>query len=62
MVGEEQAMRAAIAASEQVRGTTSPNPPVGCVVLAPGGEVVGVGATRPPGGPHAEVVALRAAG
>ncbi|MDA3631267.1 bifunctional diaminohydroxyphosphoribosylaminopyrimidine deaminase/5-amino-6-(5-phosphoribosylamino)uracil reductase, partial [Saccharopolyspora sp. WRP15-2] len=60
--GEEQAMRAAIAASEQVRGTTSPNPPVGCVILGAGGEVVGVGATRPPGGPHAEVVALRAAG
>ncbi|MEV6226337.1 bifunctional diaminohydroxyphosphoribosylaminopyrimidine deaminase/5-amino-6-(5-phosphoribosylamino)uracil reductase RibD [Saccharopolyspora shandongensis] len=64
MVGrvEEQAMLAAIAASEQVRGTTSPNPPVGCVVLAADGEVVGVGATQPPGGPHAEVVALRAAG
>ncbi|QIZ33810.1 bifunctional diaminohydroxyphosphoribosylaminopyrimidine deaminase/5-amino-6-(5-phosphoribosylamino)uracil reductase RibD [Saccharopolyspora sp. ASAGF58] len=59
---EEQAMRTAIAASEQVRGTTSPNPPVGCVVLDAGGEVAGVGATRPPGGPHAEVVALRAAG
>ncbi|RKT86660.1 diaminohydroxyphosphoribosylaminopyrimidine deaminase / 5-amino-6-(5-phosphoribosylamino)uracil reductase [Saccharopolyspora antimicrobica] len=60
--GEEQAMRAAVAASEQVRGTTSPNPPVGCVILGTGGEVVGVGSTRPPGGPHAEVVALRAAG
>ncbi|MDA3649375.1 bifunctional diaminohydroxyphosphoribosylaminopyrimidine deaminase/5-amino-6-(5-phosphoribosylamino)uracil reductase RibD [Saccharopolyspora indica] len=60
--GEEQAMRAAVAASEQVRGTTSPNPPVGCVIVGAGGEVVGVGSTRPPGGPHAEVVALRAAG
>ncbi|MER7082944.1 bifunctional diaminohydroxyphosphoribosylaminopyrimidine deaminase/5-amino-6-(5-phosphoribosylamino)uracil reductase, partial [Saccharopolyspora kobensis] len=48
--GEEQAMRAAVAASEQVRGTTSPNPPVGCVILGTGGEVVGVGSTRPPGG------------
>jgi diaminohydroxyphosphoribosylaminopyrimidine deaminase/5-amino-6-(5-phosphoribosylamino)uracil reductase len=56
------AMRAAIAASEQVRGTTSPNPPVGCVVLDADGAVVGVGATQPPGGSHAEVVALRAAG
>lgn len=55
-------MRTAIDASEQVRGTTSPNPPVGCVVLDADGEVVGVGATEPPGGPHAEVVALRAAG
>lgn len=60
--GEERAMRAAIAASEQARGTTSPNPPVGCVILGAGGAVVGVGSTRPPGGPHAEVVALRAAG
>ncbi|WP_374727539.1 bifunctional diaminohydroxyphosphoribosylaminopyrimidine deaminase/5-amino-6-(5-phosphoribosylamino)uracil reductase RibD [Haloactinomyces albus] len=55
-------MRRAIAASEQVRGTTSPNPPVGCVILDADGRVVGTGATQPPGGPHAEVVALRAAG
>ncbi|MCI2418584.1 bifunctional diaminohydroxyphosphoribosylaminopyrimidine deaminase/5-amino-6-(5-phosphoribosylamino)uracil reductase RibD [Saccharopolyspora sp. K220] len=59
---DEQAMRTAIAASEQVRGTTSPNPPVGCVVLDADGAVVSIGATQPPGGPHAEVVALRAAG
>jgi diaminohydroxyphosphoribosylaminopyrimidine deaminase/5-amino-6-(5-phosphoribosylamino)uracil reductase len=56
------AMRTAIDRSEQVRGTTSPNPPVGCVVLDASGAVVGVGATQPPGGPHAEVVALRQAG
>ncbi|MFI9011988.1 bifunctional diaminohydroxyphosphoribosylaminopyrimidine deaminase/5-amino-6-(5-phosphoribosylamino)uracil reductase RibD [Actinosynnema sp. NPDC053489] len=55
-------MALAVAASERVRGTTSPNPPVGCVVLDAGGEVVGTGATRPPGGPHAEVVALAQAG
>ncbi|MFD0921576.1 bifunctional diaminohydroxyphosphoribosylaminopyrimidine deaminase/5-amino-6-(5-phosphoribosylamino)uracil reductase, partial [Saccharopolyspora rosea] len=55
-------MRSAIAVSERVRGTTSPNPPVGCVVLDAAGEVAGVGATQPPGGPHAEVVALREAG
>lgn len=56
------AMRTAISASEDVRGTTSPNPPVGCVVLDADGDVAGVGATHPPGGPHAEVVALHAAG
>ncbi|MCA1007721.1 bifunctional diaminohydroxyphosphoribosylaminopyrimidine deaminase/5-amino-6-(5-phosphoribosylamino)uracil reductase RibD [Rhodococcus hoagii] len=55
-------MRLAIDASEAVRGTTSPNPPVGAVILDASGEVVGVGATQPPGGPHAEVVALAAAG
>lgn len=55
-------MRLALEASEAVRGSTSPNPPVGCAILDAGGELVGVGATEPPGGPHAEVVALRAAG
>lgn len=60
--GLEAAMRAAIAASTEVRGTTSPNPPVGCVILDIDGRTVGVGATQPPGGPHAEIMALRAAG
>lgn len=56
------AMRDAIAAAELVRGTTSPNPPVGCVVLDREGRTAGVGATAPPGGPHAEVRALAQAG
>jgi diaminohydroxyphosphoribosylaminopyrimidine deaminase/5-amino-6-(5-phosphoribosylamino)uracil reductase len=56
------AMRRALAASVAVHGTTSPNPPVGAVVLDGSGAVVGVGATAPPGGPHAEVTALREAG
>ncbi|MFD1152587.1 bifunctional diaminohydroxyphosphoribosylaminopyrimidine deaminase/5-amino-6-(5-phosphoribosylamino)uracil reductase, partial [Saccharothrix hoggarensis] len=55
-------MALAIAASERVRGSTSPNPPVGCVILDAGGVLVGEGATRPPGGPHAEVVAIERAG
>ena len=42
-------------------GTTSPNPAVGAVVVRDG-RIVGEGYTRPPGGPHAEVVALNAAG
>ncbi|WP_345412432.1 bifunctional diaminohydroxyphosphoribosylaminopyrimidine deaminase/5-amino-6-(5-phosphoribosylamino)uracil reductase RibD [Pseudonocardia xishanensis] len=58
----EQAMRRALAASVAVHGRTSPNPPVGAVVLDAAGEVVGVGATEPAGGAHAEVVALREAG
>ncbi|MCW2709386.1 MAG: ribD [Frankiales bacterium] len=41
-----------------VLGTTSPNPPVGAVALDARGQVVGEGATRPPGGLHAERVAL----
>ncbi|GGP62443.1 putative bifunctional riboflavin biosynthesis protein RibG [Saccharothrix coeruleofusca] len=58
----DEAMARAIAASARVRGTTSPNPPVGCVVLDAAGELVGEGATRPPGQAHAEVVALARAG
>jgi diaminohydroxyphosphoribosylaminopyrimidine deaminase/5-amino-6-(5-phosphoribosylamino)uracil reductase len=45
-----------------VAGRTSPNPPVGAVVLDSGGRIVGEGATQPPGGEHAEVMALAAAG
>jgi len=44
-----------------VQGTTSPNPWVGCVIVAADGTVY-EGATQPPGGPHAEAVALAAAG
>ncbi|WP_091448698.1 bifunctional diaminohydroxyphosphoribosylaminopyrimidine deaminase/5-amino-6-(5-phosphoribosylamino)uracil reductase RibD [Actinokineospora iranica] len=55
-------MRTAVARAEQARGRTSPNPPVGAVVLDADGQVAGLGETQPPGGPHAEVVALRAAG
>ncbi|WP_285642410.1 bifunctional diaminohydroxyphosphoribosylaminopyrimidine deaminase/5-amino-6-(5-phosphoribosylamino)uracil reductase RibD [Lentzea sp. NBRC 102530] len=55
-------MALAIAESERVRGSTSPNPPVGCVILDEDGEAVGFGATQPVGGPHAEVMALKEAG
>jgi diaminohydroxyphosphoribosylaminopyrimidine deaminase/5-amino-6-(5-phosphoribosylamino)uracil reductase len=61
-VETESAMRRALALSADVLGTTSPNPPVGAVVLDVHGELVGEGATAPVGGPHAEVVALGAAG
>jgi diaminohydroxyphosphoribosylaminopyrimidine deaminase / 5-amino-6-(5-phosphoribosylamino)uracil reductase len=52
------AMRRAAALGASVLGTTSPNPPVGAVVLDGSGAVVGEGATQPPGGAHAEVMAL----
>jgi diaminohydroxyphosphoribosylaminopyrimidine deaminase/5-amino-6-(5-phosphoribosylamino)uracil reductase len=42
-------------------GRTSPNPAVGAVVVRDGA-IVGEGATRPGGRPHAEVVALAEAG
>jgi diaminohydroxyphosphoribosylaminopyrimidine deaminase / 5-amino-6-(5-phosphoribosylamino)uracil reductase len=57
-VDEVAAMDRALALGASVRTTTSPNPWVGCVVLPGGFE----GATCPPGGPHAERVALAAAG
>jgi diaminohydroxyphosphoribosylaminopyrimidine deaminase/5-amino-6-(5-phosphoribosylamino)uracil reductase len=41
--------------------TTDPNPRVGCVIAA-GDRVVGEGWHRQAGGPHAEVIALEAAG
>jgi diaminohydroxyphosphoribosylaminopyrimidine deaminase / 5-amino-6-(5-phosphoribosylamino)uracil reductase len=58
----EAAMRLAVEQAEQVKGGTYPNPPVGAVILDSDGEVAGIGATEPTGGPHAEVVALGRAG
>ncbi|MCW2525156.1 MAG: ribD [Pseudonocardiales bacterium] len=43
-------------------GRTSPNPPVGAVILDPSGAVVGEGHTQPAGQAHAEIVALAQAG
>jgi diaminohydroxyphosphoribosylaminopyrimidine deaminase / 5-amino-6-(5-phosphoribosylamino)uracil reductase len=51
----------ALELAERGRGTTHPNPVVGAVVVRDG-EVVGEGWHERKGGPHAEVVALDAAG
>ena len=51
----------ALELAERGRGTTHPNPVVGAVV-ARDGEVVGEGWHERKGGPHAEVIALEAAG
>ena len=53
-------MMKAVALASSVRLHTSPNPWVGCVVVATDGQVF-EGATEPPGGRHAEIVALDAA-
>ena len=58
---DELHMRQAMAAAAKVRGTTSPNPWVGCVIVTLDGRIV-EGATSAPGGPHAEAVALALAG
>src|SRR4051794_12725266 len=60
MVDDEVLMERALAAAAAVRTSTSPNPWVGAVVQS--GDALFEGATQPPGGPHAEIVALRMAG
>jgi diaminohydroxyphosphoribosylaminopyrimidine deaminase/5-amino-6-(5-phosphoribosylamino)uracil reductase len=59
---EIDAMRLAIALSAHGLGTTSPNPPVGCVILDTNGHVAGTGYHQRKGESHAEVHALSAAG
>lgn len=59
---EMAAMRRAIAISAQGLGSTSPNPPVGCVILDSAGRTVGEGYHVRKGESHAEVNALNAAG
>lgn len=54
-------MARAIDLAERSRFWARPNPHVGCV-LARDGRIIGEGFTQPAGGPHAEVVALGAAG
>ncbi|MGN6512520.1 MAG: bifunctional diaminohydroxyphosphoribosylaminopyrimidine deaminase/5-amino-6-(5-phosphoribosylamino)uracil reductase RibD, partial [Lysobacteraceae bacterium] len=54
-------MARALRLAERGTYTTKPNPMVGCVV-AQGEEVVGEGWHQRAGGPHAEVLALEAAG
>ncbi len=56
-------MRRALELAERGRPHAAPNPLVGCVlVAADGDEIVGEGWHERVGGPHAEAVALRAAG
>jgi len=59
---DEQWMAEAVAAGQSVRTTTSPNPWVGAVLVPEGDAPAAIGATQPPGGPHAERVALQLAG
>ena len=59
-MNDEQRMSQAIQVAASARLRVSPNPWVGCVVVTATGEVY-EGATEPPGGRHAEIVALHAA-
>ncbi len=53
-------MRQALRLAAQAKGRTHPNPMVGALVVK-GGRIVGQGYHRKAGGPHAELLALRAA-
>ena len=53
-------MRQALGAAARGDGRTHPNPSVGAVVFR-GDRILGRGTTRPPGGAHAEVVAIERA-
>ena len=59
-IDHEHMARALQLAANGLYGT-APNPAVGCV-LVKDSRVVGTGWTAPAGGPHAEIVALKAAG
>lgn len=61
-MSDAELMAAAVALGEAARGTTAPNPNVGCVIATPEGKIVGRGATGPGGRPHAEALALQEAG
>jgi diaminohydroxyphosphoribosylaminopyrimidine deaminase/5-amino-6-(5-phosphoribosylamino)uracil reductase len=54
-------MKEAVRLGEAARGRSAPNPNVGCVIVKDG-KAVGEGATAPGGRPHAEAVAMKAAG
>jgi diaminohydroxyphosphoribosylaminopyrimidine deaminase/5-amino-6-(5-phosphoribosylamino)uracil reductase len=54
-------MEMAYGLAEQARGRTSPNPLVGAVIVKDG-RIVGTGYHEEAGKPHAEIIALRAAG
>jgi diaminohydroxyphosphoribosylaminopyrimidine deaminase/5-amino-6-(5-phosphoribosylamino)uracil reductase len=58
---EPRFLERALELAEHGRGTTQPNPIVGAIVVS-GDEIVGEGWHERKGGPHAEVVALEAAG
>ncbi|MCX7832512.1 MAG: bifunctional diaminohydroxyphosphoribosylaminopyrimidine deaminase/5-amino-6-(5-phosphoribosylamino)uracil reductase RibD [Actinobacteria bacterium] len=60
-VAETRFMKLAIDLSKNGLGTASPNPVVGCVIVKEG-KIIGTGYHEYPGGPHAEIVALRNAG
>jgi diaminohydroxyphosphoribosylaminopyrimidine deaminase/5-amino-6-(5-phosphoribosylamino)uracil reductase len=62
MLSDIEYMNRALDLAERGRGTTSPNPMVGAVIVQRDGTIVGQGYHEFAGGPHAEVRALDEAG
>jgi diaminohydroxyphosphoribosylaminopyrimidine deaminase/5-amino-6-(5-phosphoribosylamino)uracil reductase len=58
---DDRFMARALELARAQLGRTAPNPAVGCVIVR-NGQIVGEGATGPGGRPHAEEIALGAAG
>ena len=54
-------MERALSLGRRAQGTTSPNPPVGAVIVKEG-KIVGEGWTQPAGQQHAEAMAIQEAG
>lgn len=58
---DEALLLRAVSLAEQSIGLSDPNPRVGCVLHTADGSLAGEGFTQQAGGPHAEVMAMRAA-
>jgi diaminohydroxyphosphoribosylaminopyrimidine deaminase / 5-amino-6-(5-phosphoribosylamino)uracil reductase len=59
---DERWMRRCLELARRAEGRTSPNPMVGCVIVDAEGRLLGEGYHARAGEPHAEIVALEAAG
>ena len=50
-------MKLALKLAQEVKGSTSPNPAVGAIIIK-NNTIIGSGATSPAGGPHGEIMAI----